>query len=107
MNDDRRRSGRFEPLMQIPARVGKRNGMVLNVSHRGARVRHPGSLKPNEVVDLAFPYADGQFSSRARVLSCRVVPLKDPDGVLVYESRFVFVNPSPEAMALLEKLLQR
>lgn len=107
MEDDRRRSGRFEPLMQIPARVGRRDGVVLNVSHRGARVRHPGSLKPNELVDLAFPFSDGQFFSRARVLSCRVVPLKDPAGVLVYESRFAFVNPSPEAMALLEKLLGR
>jgi PilZ domain len=107
MVDDRRRSGRFEPLMQIPARVGRREGVVLNVSHRGARVRHPGSLKPNELVDLAFPYADGQFASRARVLSCRVVPLKDPNGAIVFESRFAFVNPSPEAMALLEKLLGR
>ena len=107
MDDDRRRSGRFEPLMQIPARVGKRDGVVLNVSHRGARVRHPGSLKPSELIDLAFPCSGGQFSSRARVLSCRVVPLKDPAGLLVYESRFAFVNPSPEAVALLDKLLQR
>jgi hypothetical protein len=105
--DDRRRSGRFEPVMQIPARVGKRDGMVLNVSHRGARVRHPGSLKPNDLIDLAFACAGGQFSSRARVLSCRVVPLKDPRGVLVYESRFEFVSPSPEAVALIDKILQR
>ena len=107
MEDDRRRSGRFEPVMQIPARVGKRDGVVLNVSHRGARVRHPGSLRPSELIDLVFPCSGGQFSSRARVLSCRVVPLKDPAGLLVYESRFAFVNPSPEAVALLDKLLQR
>lgn len=93
--------------MQIPARVGRRSGTVLNVSHRGARVRHPGSLKPSELVDLAFPCAGGQFVSRARVLSCRAMPLKDADGQMLFESRFEFANPSADAMALLEKLLQR
>jgi len=108
MNDDeRRRSGRFEPVMQIPARVGRRDGVVLNVSHRGARVRHPGALLPNELVELTFPCAGAQFASRARVLSCRAVPLKDPNGQIVFESRFAFANPSEEAMALLEKLLGR
>ena len=105
--DDRRMSGRFEPLIQIPARVGRRDGMVLNVSHRGARVRHPGSLRPNEIVELTFPCAGAQFSSRARVLSCRAVPLKETNGMMVFESRFAFANPSAEALALLEKLLQR
>jgi len=105
--DDRRRSGRFEPLIQIPAKVGRRDGVVLNVSHRGARVRHPGSLTPSQVVELSFPCAGGQFYSRARVLSCRAVPLKEPSGLMVFESRFVFANPSAEALALLEKLLDR
>jgi PilZ domain len=82
--DDRRRSGRFEPPMQIPARVGRRAGVVLNVSHRGVRVRHPGSLKPSEMIDLAFPCGGGQFVSRARVLSCRAMPLKDADGQMVF-----------------------
>ena len=100
-------SGRFEPLIQIPARVGRRDGVVLNVSHRGARVRHPGSLKPNEVVELTFPCAGAQFSSRARVLSCRAVPLKDANGAMLFESRFAFATPSAEAMALLETLLAR
>jgi hypothetical protein len=105
--EDRRRSGRFEPVMQIPARVGRRSGFVMNVSHRGARVRHPGALKPSEVVDLAFPCAGGQFFSRARVLSCRAMPIKDADGNMVFESRFAFVNPSAEGMALLEEMLKR
>ena len=107
MEDDRRQSGRFEPVIQIPARVGRRDGVVLNLSHRGARVRHHGSLKVNEVIDLAFPCAGAQFASRARVLSCRAVPLKDPSGAMVFESRFAFANPSPEALALLEKVLRR
>ena len=93
--------------MHIPARVGRRSGFVLNVSHRGVRVRHPGSLKPSEMIDLAFPCGDGQFVSRARVLSCRAMPLKDADGQMVFESRFAFANPSPEAMALLDKFLER
>lgn len=105
--DDRRRSGRFEPIIQIPARVGRRDGVVLNLSHRGARIRHAGSLKVNELVDLAFPCAGGQFASRARVLSCRAVPLKDPKGAMVFESRFAFVNASPEAVALVDKFLER
>ena len=93
--------------MQIPARVGRRDGMVMNVSHHGARIRHQGSLKVNEVIDLVFPLAGGQFSSRARVLSCRAVPIKDPAGGMIYESRFAFANPSAEALALLEKLLRK
>lgn len=105
--DDRRRSGRFEPPVQIPARVGRRNGVVLNVSHRGARVRHPGALKPSETIDLAFALGEGQFLSRARVLSCRAMPLKDENGQMVFESRFAFANPSPEAMALLDEYLKR
>jgi hypothetical protein len=103
--DDRRRSGRFEPPVQIPARVGRRSGVVLNVSHRGARVRHPGALKPSEMIDLAFALGGGQFASRAKVLSCRAMPLKDADGQMVFESRFEFVNPSPEAKALLDQYL--
>jgi hypothetical protein len=103
--DDRRRSGRFEPPVQIPARVGRRSGVVLNVSHRGARVRHPGALKPSEMIDLAFALGGGQFASRAKVLSCRAMPLKDADGQMVFESRFEFVSPSPEAKALLDEYL--
>ena len=105
--DDRRLSGRFEPVIQIPAKVGRRDGVVVNISHRGARVRHPGSLTPSQVIELSFPCAGGQFSSRARVLSCRAVPIKDSSGQMVFESRFAFANPSAEALALLEKLLDR
>lgn len=108
-SDDRRRSGRFEPIIRLPARVGRREGVVMNISHRGARVRHQGSLKVNEVIDLVFPCAGSQFSSRARVLSCRALPIKESEGGggIIFESRFAFANPSPEAMALLEKMLRR
>ncbi len=104
--NERRISGRFQPVIEIPARIGRREGVVLNVSHRGARVRHSGSLKVAELIDIAFPCAGGRFSSRARVLSCRVTPIKDGDGALLFESRVAFASPSAEALALLEKCLK-
>ena len=57
--NERRISGRFQPVIEIPARIGRREGVVLNVSHRGARVRHSGSLKVAELIDIAFPCAGG------------------------------------------------
>jgi hypothetical protein len=105
--NERRRSGRFEPVMEIPARIGRREGVVLNVSHRGVRVRHLGSLKVAELTDVAFPCAGGQFFSRARVLSCRAVPIKDHNGAMMFESRLAFASPPADAVALLDKFLGR
>lgn len=107
MFNERRGSGRFFPVASIRIRIGRRDGVIMNLSRRGTRVRHEGALKVAEAVNVAIESDEGNFVSRARVLSCRAMPVKTPGDPLTFETRCAFESPSPEAMAILNRLLGR
>src|SRR6266702_2708680 len=85
---ERRRSRRLRLPSHLPVRIGRRDGLLVDLSTRGARVRHSGSLELGSEIRLSFVYDQTRFSATARVLASRVVGFGAVDGRgTSYESR--------------------
>lgn len=102
----RRMSGRFRAVVYLPARIGRKDGTVLDISRGSARVRHVGSIEVGTQLQLSFTSPQGRFAGNATVTSCRVVGVSEiADGATEFESLIRFANLTPEAVALLERIV--
>lgn len=87
----------------IPVRLGRKDGILVEIDDAGARVRHTGALKLGGEVPFAFTAAGEVFAAPTRVLACRVVGLSlGEGGSTLFESRLRFEEEAGEA---LERLL--
>lgn len=80
------------PLEQppIPVRLGRKEGLLVEIDNAGARVRHSGALKLGGEVQLSFTAAGEVFVASSRVLACRVVGLGlGEGGSTLFESRLL------------------
>lgn len=102
---ERRKSRRLRLPSHLPARIGRRDGILVDLSTRGARVRHAGSLELGTELRLSFVYDQMRFSASARVLASRVVGFGAAGGTL-YESRLSFGDLPEEMMDVVKTLLQ-
>jgi PilZ domain-containing protein len=100
----RRMSGRFRAVVELPARLGRKDGVLVDVSRGSARVRHAGALDVGTVAQLSFRSPHGQFSGSATVLSCRVVG-KAGDGATQFESLVRFSNIGADGNRILEQVV--
>ncbi|MBV9494399.1 MAG: hypothetical protein JOZ54_09130 [Acidobacteria bacterium] len=100
----RRMSGRFRAIVEFPARLGRKDGVIVDVSRGSARVRHAGALDVGTYAQLTFRTSHGEFSGNAEVLSCRVVG-KARDGATQFESLVRFSNVGSEGNAILEQIV--
>lgn len=98
-----RRRVRFEH--PEPVKVGRLDGILLDVSASGAKVRHMGSVKLGSEVRLSFGFGFVQVLVVAHVLASRVVNVGH-GGATVYESRFRFSHESAEVDRLIEGTLE-
>ena len=95
---ERRRSRRLRLPAHLPVHIGRRNGILVDLSIRGARVQHSGSLELGTEIRLSFVHDQTRFSATARVLASRVVGFGTVDGCgTSYESRISF-GDLPEDM---------
>ena len=95
---ERRRSHRLRLPSHLPVHIGRRNGILVDLSTRGARVQHSGSLELGTEIRLSFVHDQTRFSATARVLASRVVGFGTVDGSgTSYESRISF-GDLPEDM---------
>ena len=101
---ERRRSRRLRLPSHLPVRVGRRNGILVDLSSRGARVRHSGSLELGSEVRLSFESGEERFTAVARVLASRVIGFGTADGTS-FESRISFGDLSEEMVDLVKRLL--
>lgn len=101
---DRRKSHRLRLPSQLPVRIGRRDGILVDLSTRGARVRHAGSLELGMEIRLSFDLDDERFSATARVLASRVVGFGTAAGTS-YESRISFGDLPEEMLDLVRSLL--
>ncbi|HKO54886.1 MAG TPA: hypothetical protein VJ276_03345 [Thermoanaerobaculia bacterium] len=97
-------SGRFRAQVSLPAKLGRKEGTLVDVSRGSARVRHAGALDVGTVAPLTFRSAHGDFAGSATVLSCRVVG-QAGDGSTEFESLVRFSNIGAEGTAVLEQVV--
>jgi hypothetical protein len=104
---DERMSERLRLAICLPARVGRRDGTIVDISVTGARVRHTGPLKLGLEIPLSFQTEDGSCSAKARVLSCRIVSLGDGEaGSPLFETRLTFLAVSEESVQRIAKFVR-
>lgn len=87
-----------------PVRLGRSEGVLIDVSERGARVRHIAAVRRGETVRLALEWEGEQFSAQAEVLSSRVVSMGNGTGT-IYDSRLRFVSMPDGAREILVRTL--
>jgi hypothetical protein len=89
-----RRSPRFRFGVPVSATLGRREVSLIDISARGARIRHVTPVRPGEQMRLRFEYQGRTFDLESRILDSRLITLgaKDP----VYESRLRLTPTSRE-----------
>jgi hypothetical protein len=103
---DRRRGDRKRLDRVLPVRVGRNDGVFIDASMRGARIRHSGALRRGATVRIAFEWERQRFAATAEVLASRVVALGMRDGEsATFESRLRFTAMSAESSHLLARFL--
>lgn len=103
---ERRRGDRTRLHRVLNALVGRHEGMFIDISLRGAKMRHSGALQCRSTVRIAFDWERQKFSANAEVLASRIVSLGTRDGEpATYESRFRFTAMTPESLELLARVI--
>ena len=95
---DRRRTERVHVSDDHEVLFGRGTGVLVDLSKRGARIRHAAPVRRDSSVRLSFTWGDARFSADADVVASRMVSLGSG---MSYESRvhFPFVD-HPSAKVL-------
>lgn len=105
-SSDRRRAERMKLDRVLHALVGRHDGVFVDLSVRGARIRHGGALRRGATTRIVFLWERERFSATAEVLASRIACLGTRDGEsATYESRFRFVSMDEASSALLARVL--
>jgi hypothetical protein len=102
--DERRASPRIHIGGTHAVRIGRNDGVLIDISDRGARVRHVAAVRRGESLRIALAWQGEQFSAQAEVLSSRVVSMGNGRGT-IYESRLRFVSMPAGAAEVLRQAL--
>lgn len=91
--------------MSIPVRLGRKEGLLVEIDGGGARVRHTGPLKLGGEIQLSFTASGEVFVAASRVLACRVIGLGlGEGGAPLFESRLRFDEGKGDAVERLFEL---
>jgi hypothetical protein len=86
--------------LTLPARVGRKDGTLVEIDRCGARVRHSGALKLGGEFQLSFVMGGEVFAAVSQVLACRVVGLGLGDGgSTLFESKLNFTDQRTRELA--------
>lgn len=99
---DRRRSTRLRVSATVPVVFGRGEGILVDLSHTGARVRHSVAARRGTSVRLSFEWEKQRFSATAEVLAARVISLGNGPS---YETRVRFTAFDPGAAVVLAKAM--
>ena len=90
-----------EPVdLALPARLGRKDGTLIEIDRCGARVRHSGALKLGGKLQLSFKLGGEVFSAVSQVLACRVVGLGlGEGGSTLFESKLTFADQRTRDLA--------
>jgi hypothetical protein len=103
---DRRRGDRTRLHRVLNALVGRHEGVFVDISLRGAKLRHSGALQCRSTVRIAFEWERQKFAASAEVLASRIVTLGTRDGeAATYESRFRFTSMTDGCIEILSRVI--
>jgi hypothetical protein len=104
-NNERRDAPRLRVHSGIPVFIGRGEGLLVDLSARGARVRHSAQARRSSNVRLTFQWMGERFAATAEVLSSHVAILGYQNVPTIYESRLRFRLLTEESAALLTRVL--
>lgn len=92
------------PTLPLPVRLGRKDGILVEIDRSGARIRHSGALKLGGEAQLSFVAGGEVFTAASQVLACRVVGLGlGEGGSTLFESKVQFSEA--KAGDLVERLM--
>jgi hypothetical protein len=100
---ERRRAERFRIAGAIGINFGRGEGLLVDLSRWGARVRHAAQVRRGTTVRISFEWQRRRFSAHAEVLAARVISLGK---ALAYESRLRFTSIDDESDNVLALALE-
>jgi len=101
-----RRSNRFRVIMNLPLKLGWKDGTLVDISEAGVLATHTGVTKTGATIEISFVHEDRRFVANAKVETCTVVGLgAGPGGATLYASRLFFTHLSDEAKEILRELV--
>ena len=103
---DRRVASRTRIAGVIAAHMSRRDAVLIDLSDRGAKVRHEFSVLRGSSVRLAFEWNGGRFATNAEVLASRVIALGDGNGgATIFESRLRFMEVDRDCELVLQRVI--
>ncbi len=101
-----RRSNRFRVIMNLPLKLGWKEGTLVDISEAGVLATHTGVLKTGSTIEISFTVDGERFVAPAKVETCTVVGLgAGPGGATLYASRLFFTNLTDSAKEILNSLV--
>jgi hypothetical protein len=96
-SQERRRAERLRVAGTITVIFGRGEGVLIDLSQRGARIRHSTPVRRGTSARISFEWERMRFSATAEVLAARVISLGAGPS---YESRlrFTAIDPSSETV---------
>lgn len=102
---DRRSTPRLRVAGTIPALIGRGTGFLVDLSERGAKIRHSTMVRRGATVRISFDWERARFSATAEVVGSRVVSIGNAEQPAMYESRLRFLAVTSEAERVLARTL--
>lgn len=102
---DRRSGPRLRVAGTIPALIGRGDGVLIDLSENGAKIRHASMVRRGSTVRVSFEWERARFSATAEVLGSRVVCIGNADRATTYESRLRFLSVTADAQRVLTRTL--
>jgi hypothetical protein len=101
-----RRSNRYRVVINIPVRLGLKDGTLVDVSQVGALVTHGGALSIGYHTNMTFMHNGRKFAGPVTVQYCNVVGIgAAADGGTLFASRVYFSDLSEDALQIIEAIL--
>jgi hypothetical protein len=103
--EERRGAPRTRIAQSVKVFVGRGEGVLVDLSPEGARMRHSVQAHRGANLRVSFEWQGERFASTAEVLASRVVALSDGTHPTQYESRLRFRLLTEAASQLLRRVL--
>ena len=99
---ERRGAERLRITGTVPVIFGRGHGVLIDLSRRGARIRHSAPVRRGASARISFEWERLRFSATAEVLAARVISLGTGPS---YESRVRFISIDPDSEGVLATAL--
>ena len=100
---ERRGAERLPVAGTVTVIFGRGEGVLIDLSQRGARIRHASPVRRGATARISFEWERQRFSATAEVLAARVISLGAGPS---YESRVRFIAVDPQSENVLAAALE-